>query len=63
MQRDHRRHTVSAVYVCRVDAEMLKRTKSGDDAKAVVMHGLADAAELTDLAFDHRQIIRDYLKT
>jgi len=50
------------VYVCRVDAEMLSRAKSGDDAKAVVKHSLAETAELTDLAFDHRKIIRDYLK-
>lgn len=61
-QRDPRRHTASAVYVCRVGREQLRNAKSGDDAKAVVPHSLEAAAALTDLAFDHRQIIRDYLR-
>ncbi len=60
-KRDHRRHTVSAVYVCHVDTSAMRLAKSGDDAKAVVRHSLEEASGLKDLAFDHGEIINDYL--
>ena len=61
-RRDYRRHTASVVYVIRVDAGTLRHAKSGDDAKAVVKHSLAEAVSLSDLAFDHQDIIRDFLQ-
>lgn len=60
-QRDARRHTVSVVY-----RGLIKDTsgmKVGDDAKRVEVIRLRDAMTLLDLAFDHKQILTDYIKT
>lgn len=53
--RDPRGHTISPVYVGRASGEPV----AADDAKAVC---LADPADRSlPLAFDHRQILDDYL--
>ena len=52
--RDARGHTVSAVYVAEAAGEPL----AADDAKNL---GLFDPEHCPALAFDHRQIIDDYL--
>lgn len=54
--RDPRGHVVSTAYVLkRVGGEL----RSGDDAKAIE---LVDIDEIPDLAFDHNEIIGDFLK-
>ena len=54
--RDPRGHVISAAYVLkRVGGEL----RSGDDAKAIE---LVDIDEIPDLAFDHNEIIEDFLK-
>ena len=54
--RDPRGHVVSAAFVLkRVGGEL----RSGDDAKAIE---LVDIDEIPDLAFDHNEIIEDFLK-
>lgn len=54
--RDPRGHVISAAYVLkRVGGEL----RSGDDAKAVELVGID---EIPDLAFDHNEIIEDFLK-
>ena len=61
--RDKRRHTVSAVCRCIItiqDTNNLKKS-GGDDAKQVVVVLLKDAIKLP-LAFDHKQILTDYIK-
>lgn len=56
--RDPRGHNVSIVYFTQVDANTNK-PKAGDDAKSVEWFRLED---LPNLAFDHKQIIGDYIK-
>ncbi len=53
--RDARGHTVSAVYVATASGVAAAR----DDAKAL---DFFDAGEYPELAFDHAQIIEDYLQ-
>lgn len=54
--RDPRGHVVSTAFVLkRVGGEL----RSGDDAKAIE---LVDIDEIPDLAFDHNEIIEDFLK-
>ncbi len=54
--RDPRGHVVSVAYVLkRVGGEL----RSGDDAKAIE---LVDINDIPDLAFDHNEIIEDFLK-
>ena len=54
--RDPRGHVISAAYVLkRVGGEL----RSGDDAKAIE---LVDIDDIPDLAFDHNEIIKDFLK-
>ncbi len=54
-RRDPRRHTISMVFL----AEAAGQAAAGDDAAEV---GVFTAAELPDnLAFDHRQILEDYI--
>lgn len=60
-KRDKRRHTVSSVFRCKISAEELASLKRGDDAKSVVAISLRDALKL-NLAFDHAEIISDYIK-
>lgn len=57
-RRDHRRHTVSAVFIASVKS--LEGLRAGDDAKAVEVVPIAAALAL-DFAFDHRVIVADYL--
>jgi len=58
-RRDKRRHTVSAVMRCWVqNTEKLHR---GSDAKAAEIVPLSKVLDL-DLAFDHRQILREYIR-
>lgn len=56
--RDLRRHTVSLVYKCKVNS--LAGMQSGDDARGVEVVPLMTVSEL-NLAFDHRQILKDYI--
>jgi 8-oxo-dGTP diphosphatase len=58
-KRDLRRHTVSVVFRCHV--KNIQGIKSGDDAKGVVLISLRDVLN-RKLAFDHRQIIEDYIE-
>jgi 8-oxo-dGTP diphosphatase len=58
-KRDARRHTASVVYVGTVDSTSALR--SGDDAKSAVMVPIDRLLSLR-LAFDHRDILQDYLK-
>lgn len=55
--RDKRGHTASAVYFATSDAEPL----AGDDAKNAKFFLINELPE--DIAFDHKQILEDYLKT
>jgi 8-oxo-dGTP diphosphatase len=57
-RRDHRRHTVSAVYIARVTS--LEGLRAGDDAKQALVVPREKLLSL-DFAFDHRVIIADYL--
>jgi len=53
--RDPRQHTISTVFLAEADGEYT----AGDDAAAV---GVFSARDLPDnLAFDHRQILEDYI--
>ena len=53
--RDPRLHTISTVFL----AEAAGQAVAGDDAEEI---GVFSAAELPDnLAFDHRQILEDYI--
>ena len=55
-RRDPRQHTISTVFL----AEAAGRAMAGDDASEV---GVFSADDLPDeVAFDHRQIIEDYIK-
>jgi len=56
--RDERFHTVSVVYVCKAYGVPI----GADDAKEASIVKLEDLA-LEKLAFDHGDILRDYLKT
>jgi 8-oxo-dGTP diphosphatase len=53
-ERDERGHTVSAVYV----ATAFGAARARDDAKELAFY---DARQCPQLAFDHAQIIADYL--
>jgi 8-oxo-dGTP diphosphatase len=55
--RDPRFHTVSVVYVCRAYG----MPKAEDDAKAVHIISKLELKHLS-LVFDHKAIVRDYLK-
>jgi len=54
-KRDERGHTVSAVYVATASGV----AKACDDAKNLAF---INAAEYPEMAFDHAQIIEDYLR-
>ncbi|MEE9116071.1 MAG: NUDIX domain-containing protein [Thermoplasmata archaeon] len=54
--RDPRGHVVSAAYVLK---RMGGELRSGDDAKAIE---LVDIDEIPDLAFDHNDIVKDFIK-
>eukprot|EP01041_Mallomonas_annulata_P013224 gene13224-27983_t len=56
--RDQRRHTVSVVFRC--IAENTEKISAGDDAKSVEIIPLMEIKEI-DLAFDHSQILKDYI--
>ncbi len=56
-KRDPRFHTVSAVYVCEAFGTPIAR----DDAKEVFIYKL-DEIPLDKLVFDHKQIVKDFLK-
>ncbi|NWF76084.1 MAG: NUDIX hydrolase [Nitrospirae bacterium] len=52
--RDPRTHTISTVFIAKAEGE----TKAGDDAKEV---GVFNKDNLPDqIAFDHRDILKDY---
>lgn len=55
--RDPRGHTVSAVYVCRIESG---EAVGGDDAAEARWFPLDQLAS-TDLAFDHRDVISEIL--
>lgn len=54
--RDPRSHTVSVVFIA---TKFYGNPKAGDDAKNVK---LFDFSDLPDLAFDHAQVIDDYME-
>ena len=56
-KRDERFHTVSIVYVCKAYG----MPKGADDAKEAMVVKLEDL-KTQRLAFDHKEIIEDYLK-
>ena len=54
-QRDPRQHTISTVFLAKAEGEYA----AGDDAAAI---GVFSGLDLPDnLAFDHRQILEDYI--
>jgi 8-oxo-dGTP diphosphatase len=55
--RDERFHTVSVAYVCKANGT----PAAADDAKAVHVIPIEKLASLS-LAFDHGQIVQDYLR-
>jgi ADP-ribose pyrophosphatase YjhB (NUDIX family) len=55
-KRDNRMHTVSVVYFTYTD----KEPKAADDAKNANFFSFDDLP--SEIAFDHRQIINDYLE-
>ncbi|MFT7824393.1 MAG: NUDIX hydrolase [Sulfurimonas sp.] len=57
-KRDPRFHTATVVYVATASG----RPKGGDDAKIASLYALTDLP-LEKLVFDHREIVKDYLKT
>ena len=57
-KRDPRFHTASVVYVARAEGT----PKGGDDAKEAHIYPL-DKIAFDKLAFDHADILRDYLKS
>ena len=54
--RDPRGHTVSVVFLARASGE----PRGGDDAEEARAFDLADLPG--DIAFDHRQVIEDYIR-
>lgn len=56
-KRDPRFHTVSTVFICRG----VGVPQSGDDAKNLKIVPYADLLKI-DYAFDHKQVVADYLK-
>lgn len=57
-KRDPRFHTATVVYVAKASGQ----PKGCDDAKVASLYALTDLP-LDKLAFDHREIVEDYLKT
>ena len=57
-KRDQRRHTVSVVMKCKV--ENIAKIHVGDDARAIVIIPMSKVLDM-DLAFDHRDILEDYI--
>ncbi len=55
--RDPREHTISVAFICDYEG----KPEAGDDAASFGDFEVGMAPEL-DLAFDHKQIIRDYRK-
>ena len=55
-KRDPRFHTVSTVFIARG----IGRSQSGDDAKNLKVVPYAKLLDI-DYAFDHKQVIKDYL--
>ena len=56
--RDERFHTVSAVYICKA----IGTPKAADDAKEVFIYKIDDIP-LDTLVFDHKKIMKDFIKT
>lgn len=56
-KRDPRFHTVSTVFIAKGEG----KPQSGDDAKSLKIVPYADVLKI-DYAFDHKQIVADYLK-
>ncbi len=56
-KRDPRFHTVSTVFIAKGEG----KPQSGDDAKNLKIVPYADVLKI-DYAFDHKQIVADYLK-
>lgn len=55
--RDPRFHTIGTVFIVRAEG----RHKAGDDAAGLKIVKLGEIENL-DLAFDHKEIVRDYIK-
>ena len=56
-KRDERFHTASAVYICKAYG----KPKAADDAKEVYVYDI-DSIPFESLVFDHKDIVKDYLK-
>jgi ADP-ribose pyrophosphatase YjhB (NUDIX family) len=57
-QRDPRFHTIGTVFI----AKATGKPKAGDDAAGIKVVKQEDISKL-NFAFDHKQVIFDYLKT
>jgi 8-oxo-dGTP diphosphatase len=55
-ERDPRGHTISTVFIAKASGEL----KAGSDAKRLKIFSLTQLPE--KLAFDHKQILKDYLR-
>jgi 8-oxo-dGTP diphosphatase len=60
-ERDPRGRVISIAYTAFTDPEQVQ-PKAGSDAKDVRWLSLQDSAVLNQLAFDHKQIIRDAME-
>ena len=59
-KRDRRRHTVSSVFIVKLNEIDFHNAHAGDDAKALVRMPLHVAAGSL-LSFDHQKILMDYV--
>jgi len=59
--RDKRRHTVSMVFRCIINDKKIKDVHGGDDAKQVKIINANEVLSLK-LAFDHKEILTQYLR-
>jgi ADP-ribose pyrophosphatase YjhB (NUDIX family) len=58
--RDPRLHTISTVYIARPKYPNQQVPKASSDAKNISIFSLSELPK--DLAFDHREILNDYIK-
>ena len=60
-ERDPRDHVVDIVYTVELDNSYVDKIKAGDDAKETAFFTIHDLFNI-DLAFDHAQILMDWIK-
>ena len=58
--RDYRRHTVSIIFRCIIEKNMLKSLQHGDDAKRIIDIDINKVFSLT-LAVDNKKVLSEYI--